>query len=62
MRISTESMKLNPQVLGERVREHFATVSDEEFIANLRRYNPDLVRELTLQGAWPAGAETRNGA
>jgi hypothetical protein len=55
-------MKLNPQVLGERVREHFATVSDEEFIANLRRYNPDLVRELTLQGAWPAGAETRNGA
>jgi hypothetical protein len=51
---------LDPESLTTRVREHFATVSDEEFIANLRRYNPDLVRELGLQGASPAGEETRS--
>ena len=39
---------LDPENLTTRMREHFATVSDQEFIANLRRYNPDLVRHLTL--------------
>lgn len=40
---------LDPESFGKRVREHFATVSDEEFVANLKRYNPDLVRELGVQ-------------
>lgn len=40
---------LDPESFGKRVQEHFATVSDEEFIANLKRYNPDLVRELEVQ-------------
>lgn len=59
--MSTQPMKLDPQVVGEWVRVHFATITDEEFIANVRRYNPDLVCELGLQDTSPVGAERRNG-
>ena len=45
---------LDPESFGKRVREHFATVSDEEFVANLKRYNPDLVRELEIQRSAPS--------
>lgn len=46
---------LDPESFGKRVQEHFASVSDEDFVANLERYNPDLVRELEVQRSTSSG-------
>lgn len=37
---------LDPEVAGKIWREHFDTVTDEEFIANVKRVSPDLAQEL----------------
>jgi hypothetical protein len=37
---------LDPVVAGKIMEEHFATVTDEEFVANIKRYNPDLAQEM----------------
>jgi len=36
---------IDPKVAGEILRQHFATVTDEQFLANLARYAPDLLAE-----------------
>jgi uncharacterized protein YciU (UPF0263 family) len=37
---------LDPEVAGKIWQEHFDTVTDEEFIANVRRVSPDSAQEL----------------
>jgi hypothetical protein len=37
---------LDPEVAGKIWQEHFDNVTDEEFIANVRRSSPDLAQEL----------------
>ncbi len=37
---------LDPKKAGELMQRHFDTVTDEEFIANVRRSSPDLAREM----------------
>ncbi|HYR09014.1 MAG TPA: hypothetical protein VEQ60_14630 [Longimicrobium sp.] len=37
---------LDPEKAGALIRHHFATVTDEEFIANVKRVSPDLAQEL----------------
>jgi hypothetical protein len=37
---------LDPEVAGKIWQKHFDTVTDEEFIANVRRVSPDLAQEL----------------
>jgi hypothetical protein len=37
---------LDPEKAGAWLEHHFATVSDEEFIANVKRFNPDLAQEM----------------
>lgn len=37
---------LSPKKAGAWLDHHFATVSDEQFIANVKRFNPDLAQEL----------------
>jgi hypothetical protein len=37
---------LDPRKAGELMQRHFDTVTDEEFIANVRRSSPDLAREM----------------
>lgn len=37
---------LDPEEAGALMRHHFATVTDEEFIANVKRSSLDLAQEL----------------
>jgi hypothetical protein len=37
---------LDPEKAGAWLEHHFATVSDEEFIANVKCFNPDLAQEM----------------
>jgi hypothetical protein len=37
---------LDPEVAGAVWQKHFDTVTDEEFIRNVRRFNPDLAQEM----------------
>jgi hypothetical protein len=37
---------LDPQKAGAALRHHFDTVTDAEFIANVKQFNPDLAQEL----------------
>lgn len=37
---------LSPEKASAWVEHHFATVTDEEFIANVKRFNPDLAQEM----------------
>lgn len=37
---------LDPRKAGELMQRHFDTVTDEEFIANVRDSSPDLAREM----------------
>jgi hypothetical protein len=37
---------LDPVVAGKIIKEHFDTVTDEEFVANVKRFNPDLAQEM----------------
>jgi hypothetical protein len=37
---------LNPELAGKIWQKHFDTVTDEEFVANIKRFDPDLAQEL----------------
>jgi hypothetical protein len=37
---------LDPKKAGAWLEHHFATVSDEEFVANVKQFNPDLAQEM----------------
>jgi hypothetical protein len=37
---------LNPELAGKIWQQHFDTVTDEEFIANIKRFDPDFAQEL----------------
>jgi hypothetical protein len=37
---------LDSQKAGASLRHHFDTVTDAEFIANVKQFNPDLAQEL----------------
>lgn len=37
---------LDPEKAGALLRHHFDTVTDEEFIENVRRFNPDFAQEM----------------
>jgi hypothetical protein len=37
---------LDPEVAGKIWQEHFDTVTDEEFVARVKRVSPDLAHEL----------------
>lgn len=39
-------MALDPEMAAAHMRHHFDTVTDEQFIANVRIRNPDLAREM----------------
>lgn len=54
-RMRQEKLPVTPERAGALLREHFARVTPEEFLENLRAFCPELYKTITAAGEGAAG-------